>query len=261
MLKLLLVDDEKGLCFYLKDFFHPRGYEVFIAASGEDALSIVKKENPELVLLDINMPGMDGLEALRQIKKASPRSKVIMVTVNDDVDTRKKAESLGADDFVRKPFTVAYLEDAVILKVNELTKSKQAPEILIVDDEEGIRDSLRKFLSSRFECKVTEAGSGQQALDLLRKNSFDLVFLDIKMPGISGMDVIKEKKKLAHPPFIWVITRFDSEEIAHKVIEQGADDYIPKPFSLRALDSKLRNFLASIGKYKPTAKGSADFEK
>lgn len=65
------------------------------------------------------------------------------------------------------------------------------------------------------------------------------------------MDVIKEKKKLDYKPYIWVITRFDSEEVAHKVIEQGADDYIPKPFSLRVLDSKLRNFLAGIGKYKP----------
>lgn len=77
------------------------------------------------------------------------------------------------------------------------------------------------------------------------------MFLDIKMPGISGIEVIKEKKKLVYKPAIWVITRFDSEEVAHKVIEQGADEYIPKPLSLRALDGKIRNFLASIGKYKP----------
>ena len=258
MIKLLLVDDEKGLCEYLRDFFKPRGYDIFIATNGQDALNIVKKENPELVLLDINMPGMDGLEVLRHIKNISSQTKVIMVTIRDDADTEEKAKNLGADEFVKKPFTIDYLEDVVILKVNEMTKSKEPARILIVDDEEGIRDSLRKFLAGRFECEIFEAGNGEVALDLLRANKFDLVFLDIKMPGISGMDVIREKKKLDYRPYFWVITRFDSEEVAHKVIEQGADDYIPKPFSLRVLDSKVRNFLAMIGKYKP--KGSADSE-
>lgn len=247
----MLVDDEKGLCDYLKDFFSPRGYSVFISPNGQDAIEVVKKEKPELVLLDINMPGMDGLEVLRRVKKISPRTKVIMVTISDDADTRQKAQNLGADEFIKKPFTTDYLEDVVILKVNELTKSKEPAKILIVDDEEGIRESLKKFLTSRFECEICEAANGQQALDLIRSNKFDLILLDIKMPGISGMDVIKEKKKLDYKPSIWVITRFDSQEVANKVIEQGADDYIPKPFSLRVLDSKIRNFLASIGKYKP----------
>ena len=79
------------------------------------------------------------------------------------------------------------------------------------------------------------------------------------MPGISGMEIIKEKKKLDYKPVIWVMTSFDSEEVAHKVVEQGADDYIPKPFSLRALDGKIRNFLGQIGKYK--TKGTGDSGK
>lgn len=256
MIKLLIVDDEKGLCDYLKNFFVARGHVVFTATNAEAALSIVKKEIPEIVFLDINMPDMNGLETLRLIKKASPQARVIMVTVSDDDDTREKAKALGADEFVRKPFTIDYLEDVVILKVNEIARTKDPAKILIVDDEEGVRSSLREFLTTRFECSIVEAGDGEEALSLLKKDKFDLVFLDIKMPRISGMDVIKEKKKLDYKPPIWVITRFDSEEVAHKVIEQGADDYIPKPFSLRALDGKVRNFLASIGKYKP--KGTGD---
>ncbi len=259
MIKLLIVDDEQGLCEYLKNFFKPRGYNVFTAANGQNAVAIVKKENPELVLLDINMPGMDGLEVLRRIKNTSSQTKVIMVTISNDADTQQKARNLGADAFVKKPFTTDYLEDVVILKVNEMAKTKEPARILIVDDEEGIRDSLKKFLNSRFECEISEAANGQEALNSLKKDKFDLVLLDIKMPGISGMDIIKEKKKLDYKPCIWVITRFDSEDVAHKVIEGGADDYIPKPFSLRILDSKIRNFLAQIGKYKP--KGSGDSEK
>lgn len=259
MIKLLIVDDEKGLCDYLRSFFSPKGYEVFTATSAKTALALVNKESPELVLLDVNMPDMNGLEALRLIKKTSTQTRVIMVTVNDDNDTREKAKALGADEFIRKPFTTDYLEDVVILKVNEITKAKEPAKILIVDDEEGIRSSLKEFLTKRFECEISEADNGESALGLLRKNKFDLIFLDIKMPGISGMEIIKEKKKLDYKPTIWVMTRFDSEEVAHKVVEQGADDYIPKPFSLRALDGKIRNFLAQIGKYK--SKGIGDSGK
>lgn len=251
MLKLLIVDDEKGICDFLDSFFIPRGYDVYTAISGKDALAIAKKESPELVLLDINLPDMSGLEVLRRIKKESPRTKVIMVTVSDDADTRAKAGSLGADEFIRKPFTTGYLEDVVILKVNEISKNKEAAKFLIVDDDEGIRQILRKFLEERFECDISEAANGEEALKLLKAGKPDLVFLDIKMTGISGMEVIKEKKKLSYKSHIWVITGFDSEEVADKVIKEGADDYITKPFSLKALDSKVRNFLAGIGKYKP----------
>lgn len=254
MLKLLVVDDEKGLCEYLRDFFASLGYEVSTATDGQEAVTLTKKENPELVLLDINMPGMGGLEVLRRIKAISSRTKVIMITVSDDADTMEKAKSLGADEFVKKPFTTDYLEDVVILKVGEMTKAKEPARILIVDDEKGLRASLREFLDKRFDCEISEAESGQRALELLKAGRYDLVLLDIKMPGISGMDVLKEKKKLGYKPSVWVITRFDSEEVARKAIEQGADDYIPKPFSLRVLDSKLKNFLALIGRYKPRKK-------
>ena len=262
MLKLLVVDDEKGFCNYLKSYFEHKGYNVLIANNAEDAISIVKKELPELVFLDIKMPDMSGLEALRIIKKTAPKTKVIMVSASGEQDTREKAKVLGADDFVKKPFTTDALEDVVILKVSEIIKSKESAKIIIVDDEEGIRSSLKDFLSRRFECEISEAGDGQAALDLIRTVKFDLIFLDIKMPGISGMDVIKEKKKLGIEAHIWVITRFDSEEMAHKVIEQGADDYIPKPFHLKSLENKISNFLVSIGKYKPKApRGGGGSEK
>jgi len=251
MIKLLIADDEKGLCKLLEKFFKPRGYEVYVANTGQDVVSRVKEIKPELVLLDLNLTGIGGLEILRTIKKVCPQTKVIIVTISDDADTRQKAKILGADEFVKKPFTTDYLEDVVIMKVNEMIKSKDPAKILIVDDQKGIRDNLKKFLQERFECQINEAGRAEEALKLARKDKFDLIFVDIKMPGLSGTEIIKEKKKLGYQPYIWVITGYDSGEVAHKVIEQGADDYIPKPFSLRVLDSKVRNFLAQIGKYKP----------
>lgn len=259
MIKILTVDDEVDICEHIKDVFSRLGYEVLIALNGKDALSIIKKEKPGIVFLDILMTGLSGLEVLRQIKEFDSSIKVIMLSIADDPDTQNKAKLLGADGFLKKPFLDEGLQDEVIRKVNELAKDKESARILIVDDEEGIRESLREFLSSRFECEISEAATGQEALELLRKDRFDLMFLDIKMPGISGMEVIKEKKKLEYKPYIWVITRFDSEEVARNVIKEGADEYIPKPFSLKLLDRKIRDFLAGIGKYKP--KVSVDSER
>lgn len=259
MIKILTIDDEIDICEHIKEVFSRLGYEVLTTSDAKEAISLVKKEKPEIVFLDILMTGISGLEVLRQIKDFDSSIKVIMLSVADDPDTQKKARLLGADGFLKKPFLDENLEDEVIRKVNELSKTKESAQILIVDDEEGIRESLRRFLSSRFDCVISEASNGQEALGFLRKDKFDLVLLDIKMPGISGMELIKEKKKLEYKPCIWVITRFDSEEVARKVIKEGADDYIPKPFSLKLLDRKLRDFLASIGKYRP--KVSADSER
>lgn len=251
MIKILTVDDEIDICEHIKDVFSRLGYEVLIANNGKEALSVVKNEKPRIVFLDILMTGMTGLEVLRQIKEFDSSIKVIMLSIADDPDTQNKAKLLGADGFVKKPFLDGGLEDEVIKKVSEMAKDKASARILIVDDEEGLRISLKDFLLKRFDCEVLEAGTGQEALGLLKDNKFDLVLLDIKMPGISGMEVIKEKKKLDYKPCIWVVTSFDSEDVAYNVIKEGADDYISKPFTLKLFDRKIRDFLASIGKYKP----------
>lgn len=125
MIKLLLVDDEKGLCDLLKDLFKMRGFNVFIATNGQDALSLVKKEKPKIVFLDIQMPGMSGLEVLKEIKKIDKTIRVIMVTILDDEKTRLQAKSSGADEFVTKPFVTDYLEEVVTKKVEELLKEKE----------------------------------------------------------------------------------------------------------------------------------------
>lgn len=124
MIKLLAVDDEKGITDVIKRTFAPIGFTVFTAQSGPDAIEIVKKEGPKIVFLDIRMPGMDGLQVLAEIKKIDPTIKVIMVTVLDDEGTREAAQRLGADEFVTKPFMPDYLEDVVRRKINELMGGK-----------------------------------------------------------------------------------------------------------------------------------------
>ena len=124
MVKLLLVDDEKGITDSLKSFFAQRGFAVDTADSGEKAIEKVKKDKPDIVFLDIRMRGMSGLEALKEIKKIDSNIRAIMLTILEDKETVEQAKALGADEYITKPFKVDYLEQVVINKVQELVKEK-----------------------------------------------------------------------------------------------------------------------------------------
>lgn len=125
MARLLIIDDDKQTCDYLKEFFILRKCTVSTALSGRDGLVLLKKQKPDIVLLDVKMEGMDGLEVLREIKKIDKNIKVIMITVASDEVTRQKAKELGADDFIKKPLNIGYLEGTVSLKVSKLTEEKK----------------------------------------------------------------------------------------------------------------------------------------
>ncbi|TRZ50512.1 response regulator [bacterium] len=115
MIKILIVDDEVEICNIFYDFFTPKGYEVIKATSGKEAIELVKTEKPNLVFLDIRMPVMDGMEALKKIKEIDQSITVIMVTVLKDEKTAKNALKLGAYDYVTKPLGLDYLEKAAVL--------------------------------------------------------------------------------------------------------------------------------------------------
>ena len=113
MRKLLIVDDEKDICDFVKNFFQERGYEVTTSPSGEDALEILKKDKPDLILLDIKMKGMDGIAALKHIKDIDRKIKVVMVTALEDQDKMNEACRLGACEYITKPLVLDNLEAAV----------------------------------------------------------------------------------------------------------------------------------------------------
>ena len=114
--KILTVDDQMGIDSFFYDFFSARNYEVFSALNGKEALSIVKKHKPRIVLLDIKMRGMDGIETLKQIKAIDSDIVVIMVTGEKDDDTMNAALASGANDYITKPLSLEYLEKVVLLK-------------------------------------------------------------------------------------------------------------------------------------------------
>ncbi len=118
MVKLLVADDEQKICHLLESFFAERGFDVMLAHDGKTALSCIHEYHPHLVFLDLHMPGLNGLEVLKEAKKLDESMKVIIITAIEDDETIKQAKLLGASDYVIKPFSLEYLKEEVLAKVS-----------------------------------------------------------------------------------------------------------------------------------------------
>lgn len=124
--KLLIVDDQVGIRILLLEVFSTEGYETFQAANGRAALDIVRNHRPDLVLLDMKIPGMDGLEILKQIKEYDRSIKVIMMTAYGELDMIKEATDLGALMHFTKPFDIDEMRLAVNMQMGESSASRFA---------------------------------------------------------------------------------------------------------------------------------------
>ena len=117
MAKLLIVDDESDIREFARNFFKKRQIEVSIASGGRQALDLVAKENPDLILLDVRMEEMTGIEVLRELRKNNPSVKVIMVSGVEDPETINEANALGVIGYIHKPFILEELEKIVLAQL------------------------------------------------------------------------------------------------------------------------------------------------
>jgi DNA-binding response OmpR family regulator len=111
--RILVADDEPDMRTVLQDFLEEHSYETLLAADGLTALRRVIDERPDVVLLDIEMPGLGGIEALTAIRAIAPNTAVIMISGIDEVDVARRSLALGAFDYVTKPIDFGYLEQSV----------------------------------------------------------------------------------------------------------------------------------------------------
>jgi DNA-binding NtrC family response regulator len=110
---ILVVDDEPEICDLLQDFLTQEGYQVFTAKNGQEAISLGKQNRFDLALLDIKMPGMDGIEVFQELKKAKKDLEVIILTGHGTLRTAKEAMGLGAYDYLTKPFDLRLVKDII----------------------------------------------------------------------------------------------------------------------------------------------------
>ena len=169
--KLLIVDDEEGIRKVLSIALADSGYTVFTAQDGEEALEIFQRENPPIVLTDIKMPGMDGIELLRTLKQESPDTEVIMITGHGDMDLAIKSLKYQAIDFVTKPINDDVLEIA-LNRAHEKIRMRQQLRQYTENLESLVREKSAKLVEIERQVAVGQAVEGlssamrDMALDL-----------------------------------------------------------------------------------------------
>ena len=113
MAKILVIDDEQGIRDLLDTLLHRKGYDVVLAASGQKGLELLRREQPDVIVLDLKMPGMDGLTVLQQIRSFDSKKPVIILTGAGTPETEQKVRALGVAEFVKKEFSLHRLGDAL----------------------------------------------------------------------------------------------------------------------------------------------------
>ncbi|MDW0113887.1 MULTISPECIES: response regulator [Sporosarcina] len=122
MKTLLIVDDQTGIRLLLNEVFTKEGFATRLAANGAEAMQSVAEVQPDCVLLDMKMPGIDGVEVLKRIKKDWPEIPVIMMTAYGEIDLTKDAMEHGAIRYFTKPFNIYEVRDAVLETINKTTR-------------------------------------------------------------------------------------------------------------------------------------------
>ncbi|GBF35387.1 response regulator [Desulfocucumis palustris] len=154
--KILIIDDEEHMCWALERAMRQEGYQALSANRGRQGLDIIREEAPSLVLLDLKMPEMDGLEVLKKIKEMCPKLPVIMLTAHGTIETAIEAMKEGASDYITKPFDLDELK--LVIKQN-LVMSQLVTEV----------NFLRSELAKKYKMMVGESPAIKQVTKLIEK--------------------------------------------------------------------------------------------
>lgn len=234
--KILLVDDELKIREMFYDLFSLRGYKIITAPSGEEGIEILKKEKVDLVLLDIKMQGMDGIDTLRRVREFDTKTRIIMLTALEDSELDRQARLNGATGLMRKSWGILTISKIVSsLLEDKLEFSEDKKRILVADDEPEICSLLKDFLAKKGFNPII-AISGEEAIEKIKQENPIIVLLDINMPGMDGLMTIKKIKEIGEHVGIIVVTGSADTNLADQAIKLGVYDYIVKPVNFNYLE-------------------------
>ncbi|RLC95281.1 MAG: hypothetical protein DRI39_00610 [Chloroflexi bacterium] len=221
---VLVVDDNVDLLNSLSSILRKSGYQVDVAEDGLTAVDKSKKHSFDVILMDVVMPGMDGLEAFRKIRQINPGAKVILMSAYYDDEAMQEVLNEGAHEAVCKPFDVAWLMDMI-------KKIVSNPPILIVDDDPDFcRTMARLFETEGY--RVHTAGSGEEALRIAKQRACQVAFVDVKLPLMDGLETFLRLKEL-NPGIVAVMVtayRDEVQGIIQKALAAAATACLYKPF-------------------------------
>lgn len=236
------------------------------AANGREAIAIVQREQPNIVLMDINMPEMDGIEATTRITQAMPHVATIMVSVQSDSDYLRRSMVAGARGFLEKPVQLDQLY-GTIRSVHEQNRAAQPTQagdqtavppadttdpsgpisIVLVDDIPETRSTMRKLLAFEPDFNVVGvARNGLEAIQIVDELRPDIVLMDIMMPEMDGIEATRRIAE-AHPDVRVIMMTIQSDrDYMRRSMVAGARDYLVKPVKADELYATIRSVRSAL---------------
>ena len=229
----LVVDDEPDMRRTLVDILQDEGYDVDAAGNGTDAVAMCAEQSYDVVLMDVRMPGLNGVEAFRKIRRHQEGVRVILMSAYVMEDLKRQALEEGVIAYLEKPLNV----EKVILLIEEAAETA----ILVVADDDATVDTLCSTLKdNRFH--VTVASSPHEALELAEQIRFDIIFIDVELPTMTGLDFYLAIKELTPSAVAVMISGAEEEfeRIAREAVRRTAYAILHKPLDLDHLLNMLR---------------------
>jgi len=237
---ILVVDDNADLLDTFSLILKRRGYNVDTAGDGLSAVDKFQRHQFDVTLMDVVMPGMNGVEAFRRIKEISPGARVILMTAYYDEEELKTALSEGVYSAVYKPIDIVQLMELI----KEATLSLP---ILIVDDDADFRKTMAKTLELK-GYRVKTAAGGEEAVRMVRKSVFQAVFIDVKMPSMDGMETYLRLREIKPGLATIMMTAYRDEvrPTVEKALAASVVSCLYKPFDI----SRVVKLVSQIGENK-----------
>jgi two-component system, NtrC family, response regulator HydG len=226
---VLVVDDDVDTCHNLQDILTDMGYEVDTAHNGPAALELVRGRPYDVALLDLKMPGMDGLALYREIRKLRSGTVAMIVSAYTTPEIAGEALDAGAWQVLSKPVDFSRL----LPLVEEATRQ---PLVMVVDDDHDLCENLWDLLREQ-SFRVCLAGSEEEAAQRLAGSDVQVVLIDMKLPGGDGRSVLRRVQELAPEARTLLITGYRDEmtQLVDEALQEGASGVCYKPFDVPRL--------------------------
>lgn len=249
---MLVVDDDAELRVVYSEYLRLQGFHVLEAKDGLEALLQVKRNRPRAIILDLAMPRLGGIDALKRIVKFDPTITVVVVTGETDTDLHRQASLLGVRAVLAKPVGLPDLLSALTGSNTSrpgatppterepgpapVSAAREAPSgrVLVVDDDPAMREMLSEFATLK-GYTVQSVSSGADALRAVVEDPPDVVLLDIEMPGLTGADALIAIQAVAPAVKVIMVSGTSDAALAQRTLARGAFDYATKPVDLEHL--------------------------
>ena len=202
---VLAIDDEEEVLDVLQKYLSKLGYQVETADSGEEGVRLAKNILPDVIILDVMMPKMDGWEVLSHLKADSELANIPVILLSM-IEDKSMGYSLGASDYLSKPITREQLSRA--LQKYHFSYNDSAPLIMVIDDDQVTRDMVARMIK-KAGWRVCKVEDGRVALNFIRKKQPDLILLDLQMPEMDGFEFAQKLHEVSESIPIIVLSAKD----------------------------------------------------